>query len=136
VLPDTTIDGTFTQNLGAIVLSDRATSTTLSGTVNDLQESTVAGFDNCYALRLITAGVIITGFLKSPISGLNVGGSTFVLENLENSVGNVTITNNGSSSPGNRVSTPTGASVNLAPGHSAIFLYDVDATFWRIIAMT
>jgi len=125
-LPGATIEGN-------LALAFRADSGVLSGTINDLQESTVPGFDAAYALRVQTAGVIITGFLKAPVAGNNVAGSTFVIENLDSSSGNITLTNNGTSSAGNKIFTPTGASVNLAPGHSAILLYD---TVWRIISIT
>ncbi len=120
LVPDVfTFGGGGTLDQSGVSTTTGATSTTLS------TPTALTGPQNNYPAPAFgvlqvnaTGATTFNGFAASP-------GRTFIVENTQGSVGNVTIANqNAGSLVANRIATSTGGDIVLTPGATATLLYD------------
>jgi hypothetical protein len=141
-LPSTVVQGDLSQSGGFATL-DRtfltssvsftgvSSAVNASGTINNFSDANAPGFSTSHQLQVSTAGVTITGFVPPQ------AGAEIVIENLQVSTGNITIDNDsGSSAVGNRVITPSGSPLVIAPNHTVTLLYELSQGHWYVVAMT
>ncbi|MCW1908302.1 MAG: hypothetical protein KIH63_003080 [Candidatus Saccharibacteria bacterium] len=127
---------TFTSGTGAVLMQGNTdVAATVSLATRRGTTYTTAGSANDVAISTASLYLLDTSGAAQTITGIVAGrdGQILTLVNTDAALGVTFTDNDAASSAANRISTGTGASVNLAPGAAITLVYDSNASLWRMV---